>query len=1175
MSTVTCPNCKAPNTEGSKFCNRCGASLPRSTHVICPNCKTRNPRNLLYCDNCGTRLLVTGELSSERIEEKEPDPGERTPRAFSLPAREPGDELELDPNGLFDWLRTGGENPEENVGSSTSAESSSAEQESVLDDWLSELSDVEPSDSGSGEESSDQPMEDSSEDDIPLGFTDWLAKGGSVTKEDDLMDWLSELDGGEDAVSSGWSEVEGEVSDTSALQEPPLTAQEPPSAAQEPEEALPDWLNDSEDDQETVQEETDLPDWLNAFDAGEGEAETAEPTQEKALPDWLVQDDTEEETPTPISSFEPEVEPELAGTEELLPDWLNDFNTEDETPTLISSFKPSEPETAENEDLPDWMNDFDSVAAETESAEGDMLPDWLNDFNTEEETPTLISSFEPYEAETTQEEALPDWLNEFDSTETEAEAESAEGDALPDWLNDFDSTETEAEAETAEEEALPDWLNEVDAEEETPTLISSFESETEAETVEEALPDWLNEIETEEEALADIEGPNASFGEETILDWLNDLDTEEEEAEIEADLESFSDWDSDLDEEFESSPEFEQALESADTEDDDEVESTLPDWLAEMPQDTGLTGFLGTEEGQEETADILADLGGAALTPVDELPDWLADVAPVEEAPQEEIEETAEVGEPDWLSEFPVDTESLDSIEDIDWLSALSHEEIWPEVADDEEIIAQLDDLEGEPAESTGHSKELKGIPKELAGPDLPNWLQEDMPESPVIAGDEDADIFAEGTEQLVQEELPDWLKELKPAAAEQPTSDYGLGGEMPLAETRDEWQTILENMPPGPSDVDPGASGLSAAEIPAWLQALRPGEVGELKSPLPEIDEEPETEGPLAGLKGVLPVAPVITKPVAAKNAVQYTISKDQQQQIALLHQLTHEEPAATKRVSQQKATAFSPVWRILLALLLFLVVLTGVLLPRLGIAFPEMALPVPQSTLDAYETIDGINGQTVLVAFDYTPAMAGELDPAALMLLRHLAENGNRVLTISQSAVGTAIAGQLVGEVNDLDSSSLGLLTGEAIGLRSLESCLNSAANCQLLFGSASETALQEELSDVGLIVLITGDRNSLINWIEQVASQNDVPVVAAVTQPLGPLTIPYLSSGQLKGSIDGIPAASAYEKRLRGQDGSAFELFTAQTIVLWVVIAALVVASLFYGLTGFAGRKKQGNG
>ena len=172
--------------------------------------------------------------------------------------------------------------------------------------------------------------------------------------------------------------------------------------------------------------------------------------------------------------------------------------------------------------------------------------------------------------------------------------------------------------------------------------------------------------------------------------------------------------------------------------------------------------------------------------------------------------------------------------------------------------------------------------------------------------------------------------------------------------------------------------------------------------------------------------------------------------------------------------------------------------------------------------------------------------------------------------------IAERVTGEVAGLETKSLGLLTGEAVGLRSLGSCLNGDENCETLIDVSTDAAVQNDLTNIGMVIVLTSDRNSLINWIEQVEPETEAPVVTAVTQPLGPLTIPYLSSGQLDGSLNGIPSASAYEKRLLGQDGGTFEQFTAQSIGMWVVIIALIISAVFYGLSGLAGRgDRKGNG
>src|SRR5262249_50544489 len=49
---VECPNCRAVAPEAAKFCQECGASLPRP----CPSCGHANPPSAKFCPKCGASL---------------------------------------------------------------------------------------------------------------------------------------------------------------------------------------------------------------------------------------------------------------------------------------------------------------------------------------------------------------------------------------------------------------------------------------------------------------------------------------------------------------------------------------------------------------------------------------------------------------------------------------------------------------------------------------------------------------------------------------------------------------------------------------------------------------------------------------------------------------------------------------------------------------------------------------------------------------------------------------------------------------------------------------------------------------------------------------------------------------------------------------------------------------
>jgi len=62
-----CPKCGVENTEGNKYCQKCGAALsveaPRPTGV-CAKCGTKNAEDTKYCQNCGSMLDVSKAAGS-------------------------------------------------------------------------------------------------------------------------------------------------------------------------------------------------------------------------------------------------------------------------------------------------------------------------------------------------------------------------------------------------------------------------------------------------------------------------------------------------------------------------------------------------------------------------------------------------------------------------------------------------------------------------------------------------------------------------------------------------------------------------------------------------------------------------------------------------------------------------------------------------------------------------------------------------------------------------------------------------------------------------------------------------------------------------------------------------------------------------------------------------------
>ena len=598
----------------------------------------------------------------------------------------------------------------------------------------------------------------------------------------------------------------------------------------------------------------------------------------------------------------------------------------------------------------------------------------------------------------------------------------------------------------------------------------------------------------------------------------------------------------------------------------------------------------------------------------DELLEFLTELEPAEsqtpsEPPAEEVAVQAEV-----TAELPA------------WVAALAPEEQWPQTEEDEELsqhFAEAEESDPEQLPSTAQlpgtqpldaSVELEGIPDRLAGEELPEWLadqpaaQADLvtkdapswparkarvrdapPETtatdltlpdtevepdaaspdaldgePALAGQDD-ERAADATKQPPESSgTSDWPADLQ--ATELENALHGIL-ELPEADTSgervDQWLDILEDLPAKDDQAQLEQlvleSELEGAEVPEWLRAMRPQESGDQV----EISDlgPPEESGPLAGLRGIVPVAAISLSDGVDRTATKLEMSKGQRQQSALLRRLTMVEPQSAIAEESQD-TDFFLTLRTILGLALLLVVLLGWLVPGAADLLPwDFEPTVPLAAEMTQDAIKANSGRTALVAFEYTPSMAGELDSVALALLADLAGGDSPVLTVSQFAAGVPMAERATAAVDNLESSALGFLPGEATGLRALGACLTQT--CDSLAGREMSDELQAALADVNLIVVLSADRDSLANWLEQVGTQSDIVIVGGVTQALGPVARAYLASKQLSGLIEGMPVAVAYTGESATNGDAAAKHLTSLTLAQWLVIGALLAGAVYFGM------------
>jgi hypothetical protein len=698
----------------------------------------------------------------------------------------------------------------------------------------------------------------------------------------------------------------------------------------------------------------------------------------------------------------------------------------------------------------------------------------------------------------------------------------------------------------AEDEMAEDWLTQLRASAEEKgdreELTEEIEAEGEGEEAGEEAEDWLAQLRTS--TAEKVEGPEPEFATEPIEpveipDWLRELGPVGGEAEA-APPEA-------------PPPAAEAALAPAE----------IPDWLQEIaPAEPA------PSEAKEETLpETPSPAAEAALAPA-EIPDWLQEITPAEPA----LSETAAAPEaPPPAAEAAVAAETATEkaipamptpvpAEIPDWL-----QEIAPAGAPEAAPPAAEAAVAGEAAiEETAPA-----IPAPTPT-EIPDWLQEAAPAEVAPPPAPFADVTPPSAA-----EAPEWLRDI---AAEEEVTPEALPPVPPLVEfpaegeTTEvpEWLTELKEegaaQPSAPTSIfaaditppfvtEPGAElaeaeGLARAEIPEWLKAMRPrAEAAEAV-----VEEEPlETGGLLEGLRGVLTPAPVAETLHTIEAAVPPAVSEASLARAQLLQSLLA-RPAKAPQVEARRPgiSTTERIQRWIVAVML-LIPLLMLMWQQIGeqVGFPEPPILTQADASRAeplYKAIEGLSaGDTVLVAFEYGPAEADELNLVARPILQHLLDREAHVLPVSTRPEGAALSVRLLSDIAPEKEYEPTYRPGGAAGAAQL---------------------LADADTNLALVLVLAAQPAPLRWWVEQAHTRGESapPVVAGVSAALEAVASPYLdpNAGQLQGVISGLSEAAAYEDQHPGSEDHATQQLNALAAGHIAVIALMVVGAVLHGFT-----------
>jgi hypothetical protein len=253
----------------------------------------------------------------------------------------------------------------------------------------------------------------------------------------------------------------------------------------------------------------------------------------------------------------------------------------------------------------------------------------------------------------------------------------------------------------------------------------------------------------------------------------------------------------------------------------------------------------------------------------------------------------------------------------------------------------------------------------------------------------------------------------------------------------------------------------------------------------------------------------------------------------------------------------------------------------------FGDTSVPPSPGVTAFYDAIEQVpTDRPVLVAYDWDAGKSAEMSVLATAVMQHIMQRGLSFVTISTVPQGPGFAQEITDALkNDTTANYgyeygtnylvLGYLPGSEAALRSLVENFRRALPLDYVNSRAIDSyqltagGALNKIEDFALIIDLAGSEADMRNWIEQIATRTNVPLVAAVPQALDPMARPYLGvpGAKLTAVVSGAAGAYAYVHELE-QHGHTNGLLTrtvdlntrlnAQSIA--ALLVALVIAAAF---------------
>ena len=834
--------------------------------------------------------------------------------------------------------------------------------------------------------------------------------------------------------------------------------------------------------------------------------------------------------------------------------------------------KPTKKNTGELESvLPDWLRDVRQQAKDAAEAE-EAAQAAASSRSPKEEPPDLLAGLASQAG--SGEEDVPDWLASINPTAKPKSSASAADPAASgsDFFAQFNQKESKPEPASKPPQ------------EEAPAGAASMRDPSSAPAQKDELSEWLAQTSERPEEIIESEEEQGELGwrstfdspassaqktppEEEDLSWLHNLEAAAKQT---GDLQTpkkESDWTAGF--ETPSAP--------------SQSSTTGADlsWLdrlggIEEPSQPAAEKPAAPQQAEQQDLSWLNNLGAASEPrPVDAAPNQPAQPAQPFSVPEEKS--ATEEEDLSWLNNLGKPAEPsapaaphAASQQDLSWLNDLGGApeplSTPPFAGADEEKVSprQTAPLNKEAPEETEPDwlKSATEAPSMPAPGDLSmDWFsssgqpeREKTPPSAPQTTPFESDIFStpgepaslsnQDVDSLFSVEMPDWLSRPEETGTAGPVSQ----------------QTGT------PSAED--AESLAPVDLPSWVQAMRPVEAVITEPSLNVEDQPAETEGPLAGLHGVIPISPIGSARRPKPVSLTLQASDEQQASALLLEQILGSE--TSPRALMTSAVVTSQQWLRWALTGLLLLVLSAAILLRSQLM--PVSANLSEDVSGLANAVLGIPANAnILVVIDYEPALAGELEAIGGPLLDQIVLLSQpRLSFVSTSPNGAALAERLTADIRinqpGAQTLNLGYLPGGAAGVLGFIEAPN-----QII-----PSAGVQFFSEYAALVVLTDHAESGRVWVEQLQNRKTAdpaltnqPLLVVASAQAGPLLGPYVSSRQITGMISGLSDAARYESAM-SRPRIARSYWDTFGIGLMTSVALIIIGSLWSLFSGMRARR-----